>query len=433
MTALVQRASELVGSPRYRHWDKLRRLTPPAGLSHREWWLILKLGRTTDYRPCPLRSTRDEPFRYTLSDPTSEYLRDIDSRASGTLAVADPIANPELKDRYLINSLVAEAITSSQLEGAATTREVAKEMIRTRRPPRDVDERMILNNFLAMQRIGEIRNESLTSAIVFEIHRTVTEGTLEDPDDAGRLRRSDRAIDVRDFRNTIFHIPPPAANLETRLAAMCNFANGITPKGFMHPVIRSIIVHFWLAYDHPFVDGNGRTARALFYWSMLHQGFWLCEFISISEIVRKAPAKYGRAFLYTETDDNDLTYFVLYHLEVIRRAIDHVHEYVDRKTNELRLLERRMRAVAVLNYRQQALISHALRHPHHVYTIESHRLSHGVVYQTARTDLLDLAKRGVFVASKRGREWQFSPIEGLEQRLSEAVPPSRTHRNRSDE
>lgn len=417
LIALVQRAPELVGSPRYHHWDKLRRLTPPAGLTHREWWLILKLGRTTDYRSCPLRSTIGDPFRYTLSDPTSEYLRDIDSRASGTIAVADPISNPELKDRYLINSLVAEAITSSQLEGAATTREVAKEMIRAARPPRDVDERMILNNFLAMQRIGKLRDEPLTPQLVLELHRTVTEGTLEDPHDAGRLRQSDRAIDVRDFRNTIFHVPPAAWELEGRLAAMCDFANGVTPKEFMHPVIRSIILHFWLAYDHPFVDGNGRTARALFYWSMLHQGYWLCEFISISEIVRRAPTKYGRAFLYTETDDNDLTYFVLYHLDVIRRAIDHVHEYVNRKTNELRLLERRMRALAVLNHRQQALISHALRHPHQVYNIQSHRLSHNVVYQTARTDLLELAERGFLAASKHKKEWRFTPVPDLDERL----------------
>jgi len=113
---------------------------------------------------------------------------------------------------------------------------------------------------------------------------------------------------------------------------MCDFANGQTQVGFVHPALRSIILHFWLAYDHPFVDGNGRTARALFYWSMLHNGFWLCEFISISHIIRKAPAKYGRAFLYTETDGNDLTYFLHYHLDVISNAVKELHSYIHRKT-----------------------------------------------------------------------------------------------------
>jgi Fic family protein len=62
-----------------------------------------------------------------------------------------------------------------------------------------------------------------------------------------------------------------------------------------------------LGYEHPFEDGNGRTARALFYWSMLNQGFWLTEFLTVSKILRKAPAKYARSFLYTEQDSNDLT------------------------------------------------------------------------------------------------------------------------------
>jgi Fic family protein len=63
----------------------------------------------------------------------------------------------------------------------------------------------------------------------------------------------------------VFHTPPPAAELPARLEAMCDFANSKTPDTFIHPVVRGIFLHFWLAYDHPFVDGNGRTARALFY------------------------------------------------------------------------------------------------------------------------------------------------------------------------
>lgn len=96
----------------------------------------------------------------------------------------------------------------------------------------------------------------------------------------------------------------------------------------MHPVIIAIVLHSWLAYDHPFVDGNGRTARAPFYWSMLSQGFWLVEFLSISSILRKAPATSSRSFLHAETDENDLTYFILYHLKVIRRAIDELRAYM---------------------------------------------------------------------------------------------------------
>jgi Fic family protein len=352
-----------------------------------------------------------------LADPIPAQLHYIDLHSGGSVALPDQVLNPDVRDRYIVSSLMEEAITSSQLEGAAVTRDVAKEMIRTGRSPRDTGERMILNNFRTMQRIRELRTEELTPALVFELHRIVTEGTLENPDDAGRFRRVDQRIDVGDDFGQVFHVPPPAEELGKRLEAMCAFANARTPKEFVHPLLRAIILHFWLAYDHPFVDGNGRTARALFYWDMLHHHYWMFEFISISEVIRRAPAKYGRAFLYTETDDNDLTYFILYHLEVVRRAIENLWSYVQRKTRELQNLESELRATALLNHRQQSLVSHALRHPQHRYTIESHQTSHGVVYETARTDLLDLADRGLLQKEKIRNRWHFRPVPDIEEVL----------------
>ena len=133
---------------------------------------------------------------------------------------------------------------------------------------------------------------------------------------------------------------------------LCAFANQ-TDGAFVHPVIRSIILHFMLAYDHPFVDGNGRTARALFYWSMRRHSYWMAEFISISHIVLKAPAKYGYAFLFTETDEGDLTYFILYHLKIITRALESLHEYIARKAAELERLELELRGIESLNGTQR--------------------------------------------------------------------------------
>jgi hypothetical protein len=181
--------------------------------------------------------------------------------------------------------------------------------------------------------------------------------------------------------------------------------------------LRSMILHFWLAYDHPFVDGNGRPARALFYWSMLKQGYWLFEFITISKILLIAPAKYAEAFLYSETDDNDLTYFLLYHANIIRRAIDELYKYIDRHTKQLNDAEKELRGFTFLNHRQRELISHALRHPGQRYTIESHRNSHRVVYETARSDLMNLADRKLIQKRKIGRTWFFTPSGDLTERL----------------
>jgi Fic family protein len=403
---------------KYLHWDELRRRSVPTGLSVEEWWLGLKLYRRSLAKAVPLCDRGGKPFQYLLPDPIPEGLHEIDLGAGGLIPLPGQITNPHTRDRYYVNSLIEEAITSSQLEGATTTRRVAKEMLRSARPPRNRSERMILNNFLTMRRIGELKNEPLTPELVFEIHRLVTDQTLDDPTGAGRFRRPDETVSVQDVYGEVLHTPPPAATLEGRMAELCAFANGETPSGFLHPVVRSIILHFWLGYDHPFVDGNGRTARALFYWSMLRSRFWLFEFVSISTIINSAPVKYATAYLHTETDDNDLTYFLIYHVDVIRRAIRQLHEYIDRKASEVEAIEDRLRGMRLLNHRQRALMSHALRHPQQRYTFESHRTSHNVAYQTARTDLLGLQEKGLVEAQKIGAVWTFTPASDLEARLA---------------
>ncbi len=405
----------------YYHWSKIRQLSPPEGLSTSEWWLGLKLTRGTQYRELPLRDTSSQPFVYAFVDPIPERLHEIDLSLGGSIGMPEQVTNRETKDRYLVSSLIEEAITSSQLEGAATTREQAREMIRANRKPRDTAERMILNNYLTMRHLADIKNRDLTPQLVLDLHARVTSGTLVDPSDSGRLRSSDRAIDVYDTgEHEILHIPPQAAELNQRLSSMCTFTNGESEHGYVHPVLRSIILHFWLAYDHPFVDGNGRTARALFYWSMLRHEYWLCEYISISEILLKAPSKYARSFLYTETDENDLTYFILYQLDVIRRAIAQLRRYVKRKTSELQRLDAELKTTTLLNHRQRALISHALRHPRHVYSVESHLQSHKVVHQTARNDLLNLVERKLLTGRKVGRQWRFVPAPDLERKLRDS-------------
>lgn len=401
----------------YLHWDKLRRLSPPKGLTHQQWWLAVKFQRLGQLRPVPLQDKGGRAFRFLVPDIVLEELHNIDCGAGGLLRVPEPITNPQTRDQYLIRSLIEEAITSSQLEGAVTTREVAKEMIRTGRPPRDKSEQMILNNYMTMQRIVEIKDVPMSSDLVLELHRLVTEKTLDVPNMAGRFRRPDQKIVVDDIEGEVYHEPPPAEQLEERCKAMCDFANAKTPDFFVHPVVRAIILHFWLAYDHPFVDGNGRTARALFYWAMLHRGFWLFEFISISAILRKAPVKYARSFLNTETDDNDLTYFIVAQARVIRRAIQELHAYIDQKTAEVHELESKLKALRMFNHRQNDLLRHALKHPHQEYDILSHQKSHGIVYQTARTDLLQLQTKELLNVKKRGKTMVFTVPRDLAARL----------------
>jgi len=408
---------------KYLHWDELRFRTPPAGLSsHKEWWLGLKFRRQATYRAISLADKDDHKFSFAVPDLVTDLIHQID-RGGGTMVdIPEAVTSPEQRDRYVVRSLMEEAITSSQLEGAATTREVAKKMLAEGRAPRDNSERMILNNYRTIQKVRELKANALTPDLILELHRLVSEGTLEKADAAGRFRKADETIDISNqWTGQVFHVPPPASQLPDRVKEMCRFANGETPDFFVHPVIRAIILHFWLAYDHPFVDGNGRTARALFYWQMLRQGYWLFEFISISQILRKAPAQYGTAFLHTETDENDLTYFIIHQAGVIQRAVRELHDYVARKSSETRVCLEMLQKRPELNHRQQALMAHALKHPGFAYNIDGHASRHAVVYQTARTDLLELTAMNLLEQKKSGRAFVFIAPSDLQKRLQRSA------------
>lgn len=405
----------------YLPWEKLRYKTPPGDLSSEEWWFAIKIGRRSVQRPISeLLDVDGRPFTYALPDEVLAAVDAINRDASGHITISEQVTNPATRDRYVVSSLIEEAITSSQLEGASTTRHVAKEMIRSGRPPRDRSERMIVNNYMAMMRITELQGEPLTPGLICEIHRLVTEGTLDSPDAAGQVQRvQEDRISVRDEEDRLLHRPPAVHELDDRLERLCAFANGSGTGSYMPPVLRAVALHFMVGYDHYFEDGNGRTARALFYWSMLRQGYWLTEFLAISRILKQAPSQYARSFLLTEQDDGDLTYFFIYHLEVIRRAIGELHVYLAEKADELRQLQQVMNAMpGEFNYRQLALLELAAKNPGAIFTAQSHATSHHTSGETARQDLLDLERRGLLVRRKAGRRNAWIPADDLMDRLT---------------
>ena len=404
---------------RYLHWDQMRHRTPPQGLTMEQWWVGTAASRVNQARTLPFEGIDGNPFRFTNIDPIQEMVHRIDQQASGRIQTEDSVANVGSRNRYLVSSLVEEAITSSLLEGAATTRRVAKELLRTRREPRDTSERMILNNYLAMRRVEDLAGteEPLTPDHVLELHRIVTDGTLDDQFEAGRLQQPDDDRVFVDWNGQLLHRPPPAEQLPARLDRLCAFANGEVGEGFLHPVVRAILLHFWIGYDHPFADGNGRTARAVFYWSMLRSGYWLAQYISISSILRNALREYVLSYLHTETDSNDVTYFVIHQLEVLELAIEELRAYLTRRASEVSEVERLLRGVSNLNHRQLAVIGEALRDPDAYFTIAGHERLHRVAYQSARTDLLGLEDLDVFRRVQSGKKFEFWPVDDLSDRL----------------
>jgi Fic family protein len=405
----------------YEHWDSFRFKKPEAPLSIAETWAAMKLARASARKDFPVSDMAGHQFHYVLIDSFQRALHEIDSYARGLIGVPAGVATAEGRDLYLQKSLVEEPFSSSLLEGAATTREIAKKMIEEGRKPKSTGEKMVLNNYRAMVFIREHRGEDLTPAMILELHRILTEGTLERPEMVGVLRApADDVRVVESITGDTLHTPPPAKDIPARLEALCDFANQPTTgkNGFLHPVIRAIVLHFMLAYDHPFWDGNGRSARALFYWCVLRHNYWLLEFISISSVIRRTPKKYGMAFLYSESDEGDLTYFIEHQLGVIETALKDLHDYLDRKGRALKSLGRALGALEQqLNKRQLPIVQEALKHSGARYTIAGHQKLHAVSYLTARADLEGLAALGLLEKTKQGVLSVFLVPKDLKKRL----------------
>lgn len=415
-------ASRLDKTPaRYIHWDELRHLPVPEGFTHRQWWLAIKMSRRATHG-LPFTDGKHADFTYLIPDGLFKLLHEIDRDASGRIEVPELVTNPQTRDRYLVSSLIEESITSSQLEGAATTYKVAKEMLRRGRKPRNHGEQMIYNNYAAMQFIRANKSQPITPQMILQLQSIMTDETLEDPAAAGRWRLSAEDVRVVDERNhEILHVPPLASEVGSRIESLCQFANSTAEDPFIHPLVRAIVIHFMMGWIHPFVDGNGRTARALFYWSMAKSGYWLIEYTSISRVIKKAPAQYARAYLYSETDDNDLTYFIHHQLNVLAEAIDALHLYLAAKSREIadtrRLIATSPKLKGKLNHRQLAAMDRFMKENQLMYRIQEYQNVHQITYETARTDLLDLVDLGLLEKTREGKAFIFQMPQKLRQRL----------------
>jgi Fic family protein len=423
--AVLQRPDARELFRRYRPWRKVRAIAHRLGIDADLAWASVKMGRLSNLRWLDLTQANGQPFGIVTTPQLVAALHRVDRATGGggpaaLHAVDGVLSDPAHRDRLRIRTLIDEAAESSLIEGAATTRKDAVELLRSGRPPRSIGERMVINNYLAMQQIKRWLDRPMSVEMLLELQSTLTDGTLERPGEAGRLRRPDEQVRVVDERdNEDIYTPPPADTLLTRLNALCRFANSAhEDEQFIHPIVKASILHFMIGYEHPFVDGNGRTARAVFYWYALRNGYTIFEYTGISELIRKGYARYPQAYIDSEVDDGDLTYFVLYKLDIIERAMDRLAEHLRHEEEKVRRSERLLKLARDLNLRQRLLLEHSLRHPGTEYTVKSHMNSNGIVAATARTDLEGLVRRRLMTTTKRGREVVYHVLPTLAERLA---------------
>lgn len=384
------KAAEILSSPEksesvrkynseYYHWNELKyREDDRAPI-----WATMKTirnGLSQRFSVC------DIEFSYTAIPEFQELLYNIDR------------AQPGIGENgiFSVSSAMEEAIASSQIEGAVSTRENAKKMLRSGRKPRTRDERMIFNNYLAMEYIKKHTDEDLTANLILEMHRIVTEGTVDEKY-AGRFRDTDDVV-VGDDDGNVFHTPPSHEKIEELINGLCDFANS---KEFIHPMVKASMLHFLVGFIHPFADGNGRLARSLFYWCTLKNGYTIMEYTSISRIVKKSLKKYGLAYRYSETDDNDLTYFIKYSLECVSESIDELRKYITRKTRERCAVYEAMDVGTGLTVGEMMILGD---YSVDMFSIREISSRYSMSYQSARNHVLHLLDNGYIRASGKNRK-----------------------------
>jgi len=391
---------------RYLFWDELKYRMLDAR-QQKMAWAVMKWYRSMRQEHVPYPPLR---LTYSIIPEIVKSLHAIDSYLTGTIRIHNKTIR--LEPSWIINSFMEEAIASSILEGAATTRNVAKEMLRKGRKPRNSSEQMVVNNYEAMNYILEHKDDPLTPAFILEIHRLVTKGTI-DIDAVGQFRTSNDIVVANPVTGVVFHTPPDYHEIEHSIAELCRFTNrteqdsGTGTADYIHPVIKGIILHFLIGYIHPFNDGNGRTARSLFYWYVLSRGYWLFEYMPISRIILRSKKKYSLAYLHTEYDEMDLTYFILYNLSCTDEARKDLLKYLEEKQTEQNATKAIIKKIKGINQREGDILRSMMEHSGEYFTIREILQMYDTVYETARTDLLHLADLGYVTKEKRGREFIF--------------------------
>lgn len=400
---------------KYLYWDKVKYQAKSDNFSPVELWAAIKLSRSLDYKHLNFGKYK---FSFSQTDYIQRILHEFDLNIGGNLGAQKLIPEQE-KEKYLISSIMEEAIASSQIEGAVTTRKKAKEMLRKNDKPRSKSEQMILNNYRTIQTIVDWKSQPLTTELFLHIHKLISYNTLDNRSDEGKFRSSNDIYVVNHIESEIVHTPPDFKEIPTLMEEVCNFFNNDKHDFFVHPVIKGIILHFMIGYIHPFVDGNGRTARALFYWYLLSKGYWLTEYLSISRLIIKSKNQYESAYLYTENDENDLTYFINYNLKTMDKAYDALREYIERKIDEKKYITNFQR-IQFINNRQAEILKWFYDEPHLLLTVKEVENRLRVSNQTARTDLQQLIQYGFVELIQINKKKQaFARISDFENKIKE--------------
>ncbi len=334
----------------------------------------------------------DKKFWYFPSDSINRKLHKVESVGN---RLYDLIENHNsFKKEFFTNATIEEAITSAIYEGANTTRAKAKALIASNEKPKNRDEFMLINNYETMKWIKENTKHPITNALVLKIHETVSANTLEG-DDVSFCGK---------FRNDSVYIGNHEGVLHTKIEESLKEAINLTTNNprFLHALIKGILLHYFIAYIHPFFDGNGRTARTFFYVQAIKNNLKFVELLSISADLKEHGKRYEKSFDLVKEHEHDMTFFIDFCLDSLITAIAKVERKIDYLRSIADFIE-----TEGLNKNQVSLLQRMAINKFSTISIEKHAENISKSREIARQELKDLTEKGFLREIKLGKKHTY--------------------------
>jgi Fic family protein len=406
LTALLENEFEFLNSQiwveytqqRYLSIDEIKYRLQQQGTLPSNWPDIVKkvvINRKVGSIPLFVPSI-DKKFWFFPSDSLTRKLNDIERLG---LDLYNRINQQALfREDFLLDSTIEEAITSAIYEGAHSTRAQAQQLIASGLKPKNKDEWMLFNNYRAMNWIQSHRDEPVARKLILDLHRIVTEKTMEG-DDANFSGK---------FRDDKVFVGPHEGIQHTHIEQALTETINLTTKNprYIHPLIRGILSHYFIAYIHPFFDGNGRTARALFYFEAMKNKQEYVQLLSVSAYLKEHGTQYEKAFEKVVSNDLDVTYFVDFCLDSIHSALTAVSKKI---TYLLRMNS--LKEKFELSPNQIGLLQRMALHKFRTISIEEYAAQIKMSREVARRELKALTEMGLVEEVKTGKKFLFSIIK----------------------
>lgn len=337
-------------------------------------------------------STINKKFWFFPSDSIIKKINEVENLGQ---KLFDQIENHHsFKDEFLTNATIEEAITSAIYEGSNSTRSKAKALIASGERPKNKDEWMLINNYLAMKWIKENSNLQVSNEFVQRVHEIVTKNTLKGDDEnfCGK------------FRNDTVYVGPHQGISNEKIEETLKEAISLTTNNprYLHSLTKGIILHYFIGYIHPFFDGNGRTARTLFYYITIKNNLKFVELLSVSAHLKEHGKRYERSFELVKEYDLDMTYFIDFCLDSLMAAL----AKVDKKINYLMKITNLIDHLGI-NSNQVTLLQRMALNKYKVISIEEYAKIINKSREVARKELKDLFKKGLLKEEKKGKKFVY--------------------------